>query len=678
MTRKFLHTIVCIVLSFICLSAFSCTREEPVQDIDVRFEVPSSVEIDRDGGDVSFRIMFGKSPETSDEIVLKTSTGASYVCRISNIAGNRFTVNFPSGMVSGSYDIYIRRGGQEKLMGTMSITVFSGIAVTPDEGATIYGAVTCGDKGISGVVVSDGVETTCTDENGVYQLKSAKKYGYVFISVPSGYSVLSEGVLPKMWQALVSDAKSADRKDFELIETPGDDFTMYILGDMHLGNRSNTKDIQQFNTFTKDLSSTIESIPGNEYVLTLGDMGWDCYWYSNKFALPEYLDLVNRAFSDTGIQFFHTMGNHDNDFALAGDFGKEQTYRDVLCPTFYSYNIGKVHFVVIDDIDYMSTVADSYDNKGAMVTDHRSEYANQIINDQIEWLKKDLSYVSQSTPIVLSTHAPVYRPVASTLTGQSNKGAYRVGLTSTLSTSSGTTELAKVLQGYKVHIFTGHTHKTFCYDDINGSGIFEHNGGSVCGDWWWCSHLTTGINLAPDGAPGGYTVMSVKGADFEWYYKSTGYPKEYQFRAYDMNEVKKVITADAMKSTSGYDKKKTIADAFVTEMNRYGDNEVLLNIWNYDPEWEISVTENGKQLDVTRIWGNDPLHICAKTMKRIDVIGYSEPYNHFFKVKASDASSTLEIKVTDRFGNVYTETMSRPKAMKVDSYKAANFKNITN
>ena len=29
--------------------------------------------------------------------------------------------------------------------------------------------------------------------------------------------------------------------------------------------------------------------------------------------------------------------------------------------------------------------------------------------------------------------------------------------------------------------------------------------------------------------------------------------------------------------------------------------------------------------------------------------------NHMFKVKASSATSTLDIKVTDRFGNVYTE-----------------------
>ena len=35
---------------------------------------------------------------------------------------------------------------------------------------------------------------------------------------------------------------------------------------------------------------------------------------------------------------------------------------------------------------------------------------------------------------------------------------------------------------------------------------------------------------------------------------------------------------------------------------------------------------------------------------------------HFFKVKADDANVDLTIKVTDPFGNVYTENMARPKA----------------
>ena len=36
--------------------------------------------------------------------------------------------------------------------------------------------------------------------------------------------------------------------------------------------------------------------------------------------------------------------------------------------------------------------------------------------------------------------------------------------------------------------------------------------------------------------------------------------------------------------------------------------------------------------------------------------------SHIFSVTASSATSTLEIKVTDRFGNEWSEQMVRPKA----------------
>ena len=75
----------------------------------------------------------------------------------------------------------------------------------------------------------------------------------------------------------------------------------------------------------------------------------------------------------------------------------------------------------------------------------------------------------------------------------------------------------------------------------------------------------------------------------------------------------------------------------------------------------------------------DPLHIIAYTAKRLDSnvslsdgggINFETGTNtHMFRVKASSATSTLEIKVTDRFGNVSTESMKRPKEFSTDSYK---------
>ena len=77
---------------------------------------------------------------------------------------------------------------------------------------------------------------------------------------------------------------------------------------------------------------------------------------------------------------------------------------------------------------------------------------------------------------------------------------------------------------------------------------------------------------------------------------------------------------------------------------------------------------SGTPLTVTRVTALDPLHIISYEAKRLNagatptssfVTGNT---SHMFKVTASGPATTLVITVTDRFGIVYTETMTRPKA----------------
>jgi hypothetical protein len=88
-----------------------------------------------------------------------------------------------------------------------------------------------------------------------------------------------------------------------------------------------------------------------------------------------------------------------------------------------------------------------------------------------------------------------------------------------------------------VHYFTGHTHDIYNVDKMNSANPhFEHNAGAVCATWWW-TYRTCQMNLARDGAPGGYTICDFDGADFEWVFKAYDRDLDYQFRAYDMNNV---------------------------------------------------------------------------------------------------------------------------------------------
>ncbi|MCL8000810.1 calcineurin-like phosphoesterase C-terminal domain-containing protein, partial [Brucella sp. 21LCYQ03] len=99
--------------------------------------------------------------------------------------------------------------------------------------------------------------------------------------------------------------------------------------------------------------------------------------------------------------------------------------------------------------------------------------------------------------------------------------------------------------------------------------------------------------------------------------------------------------------------------------NANKNNEVLINVWGYDPKWTVSVTENGRSLAVQRVSSYDPLQIISYAMRRLNVNATptfdAANTSHMFKVKTSAANTTLQIKVTDRFGNTYSESMERPK-----------------
>ena len=596
----------------------------------------------------------GKSPLTTDTFILESDAGISYVCPIVNTSSDSFTVRLADGCETGYYKVFVKRDARKKSFGRIYINIVEDIDFKPDAGTTVYGIVSSAGVGVENVVVSDGAEVTVTNEKGIYQLKSAKKWGYVFISVPSGYEVPSIGVLPQFHRALKNSADVVERADFKLEKVDGQDsYKIFMLGDMHLANR--TGDLGQFAQFTSDLTDYMTRHKGEKmYALTLGDMTWDLYWYSNSYYFPQYLNTVNSQIKN--LQIFHTMGNHDNDFQTRSDYDAAVKYVDQICPTYYSFNIGKVHYVVMDDID-----CSSYDG-----TESRN-YVKSLSAEQLDWLAKDLSHVAKTTPVVVAMHAQVFYPTTS---------GFKID-----HDQVNTLRLFDILDGYTVRFVTGHTHKLFNVTPdapiVDGHNFREYNSGSVCASWWWSGNLTPGIHIGTDGTPGGYGIWDVTGTDFQCLYKSTGWPEEYQFRSYDLNNVH-FSMADVPLMPS--DISASVKNAYMQYVNAYpqnNDNEVLINIWNWNSDWTLSVVdENRKTLPYTEVWAYDPLHIAALSVKRFNNAGLkstpsfiTDKFTHFFKVKADDADTDLVITVKDEFGNEWTENMQRPKAFSTDAYR---------
>lgn len=256
----------------------------------------------------------------------------------------------------------------------------------------------------------------------------------------------------------------------------------------------------------------------------------------------------------------------------------------------------------------------------------------------------------KSAPVVVAMHAATYRY---------NK--FNDKVTAGLSDPAYSAELKACFDGFEeVHYVSGHIHKNLLarVDDR----LIEHNIGAVCGSWW-----RTGANhfqmLGPDAGPNGYAIFTIDGKRMQWTYRSIE-DGDKQFRAYDMNEVARYYTAseDVAEFLAHYPERHDFR-------KEAGGNRVFINVWCWEPAWKIRVTENGRELPVRREQTEDPLYVISYDIPQSVWKGkYPVDYGKrgkqhtLFTVDASGPATTLEIEVTDSFGKVYRETMTRPKA----------------
>jgi hypothetical protein len=511
----------------------------------------------------------------------------------------------------------------------------------------VTGKVTCDGVGLAGITVSDGIEVTTTDAEGNYSLQSKKKYGYVFISIPSGYEAPLSGNVPQFFKRFTStDESVAETANFELEAVDNTKHAVIAMADFHLVNKYN--DLELFDQYAKDINATAKQLEDEGYKVygvSLGDEGWDKHWEESQFFLTD----VYKKLQILDMPFFHCMGNNDN-LLKKTDFDAEKAWMEACGPVYYSFNIGGMHYVVLDNI--VESEKDGYFTESF-----------SVIDEEMEWLKKDLAHVAdKSRPLFIIMHAPLYKAP---------------NLTNTEFFMDGGQEFVDALKDFSnVHILSGHKH---CNYNVKEGNIYEHNTGAICGTKWETQKYA-GINLGYDGAPGGYAIYKSDDANsVNWYYKAEEYDKDFQFRAYDLNNTyidaatyapeKKDEVSEVL---NGYDKAKT-------------DNEVMVYVWNYDPSWTISITQDGEELEVTRVNTVDPLHILAydapatKDGKLNSKLQTKKSAN-FFKATAKDATSTIHIKVTDAFNNVYEQDLKRPqdlntftgiKKVEVESNKSA-------
>ncbi len=244
---------------------------------------------------------------------------------------------------------------------------------------------------------------------------------------------------------------------------------------------------------------------------------------------------------------------------------------------------------------------------------HGRSYIGYVGEEQLKWLEADLNLVEPGRTVVVALHIPL----------QSTAGA-RGGDPTALRTNVQNRErLYRMLEPYNVHVLSGHTHEC---EHIQQGNVMEHVHGAVCGAWW------TGP-VCYDGAPCGYGIYEVRGEEVRWQYKATGRPLSEQLSVY------------ARGADSG------------------APQEVVANVWNWDPAWEVVWYEDGERRgEMSRRRGQDPearqLYLGPELPEKrpwVDPVAV----DHLFYAPVSPQTRRITIEATDRFGHTFSRTVEK-------------------
>lgn len=476
-------------------------------------------------------------------------------------------------------------------LGFSTLAVFAGERTETEDYTfrKVSGRISAGGKGIANVTVSDGFGVTRTDTQGNYVLEVHYDARFVFCSLPSGYEIPGEQGIAKFYVPLQKDGKQ-QKADFTLTRSAQDDtkHAFVVWADTQIKDEADARKLLTISA--PDAQAHIRTLKDRQvFGIGCGDLVWD------NFDL--YKDY-RKAVAMTGIPFWQVIGNHDMDFEARTDDGSQHSFEAQFGPSYYSFNKGKVHYVVLDDVFFIGE-------------GHR--YIGYLTEVQLKWLEKDLRYVPQGSTVVVALHIP-------TNTGDKQRNKRKEDEIGGVVINR--KALYDLLKPYKVQIVSGHTHWNEVWEQDN---ITEHNLGTVCGAWW------TGP-VCGDGTPGGFGVFEVDGDRISWYYKSTGHEKPHQMRLYK----------------PGADKGRSAA--------------VIANIWNHDPRWTVEWFEDGKPKGVMEQYtGYDPMAVSLYLGDALpSARQWVEPVltDHLFSAAPSAGAKEIKVRAKDRFGNVYEEKIS--------------------
>lgn len=350
----------------------------------------------------------------------------------------------------------------------------------------IRGTVKCDGKPLGGVTVTDGYSFARSDAEGAFTLDANDDALFISVVTPSGYIAPTEGGVPQFYRPY---APATKRYDFCLQPWPatGEVYELLAIADPQPKTETHFERLcTEIIPFLQAQTAAGKAQGVQQAAILLGDIVWDS---------PELFTRVKAQFASLGIPVYGVIGNHDHDLKKYTDREATENYRNHFGPTYYAFDMGRTHYIVLDDIVY----------HGA------KKYDEQIDSLQLAWAAEYARRLPAGSRVCVAMHAPVLK-------------AWKGN-----SVMSSADSLMNAFVGFDLHFITGHTHLNSNLDIREG--VMEHNVAQVCGNLWFDP-----INW--DGTPKGFQRFRENGGEFSWEYQSLNAPRARQVRVWLPGEVK--------------------------------------------------------------------------------------------------------------------------------------------
>jgi 3',5'-cyclic AMP phosphodiesterase CpdA len=476
-----------------------------------------------------------------------------------------------------------------------------------------------GEPGVANVAVSNGNEVVLTDRSGHYLLPIPEQVGgvTVFITKPADYALpvdrdnipqfsyhhLPAGSPKLRFGGLAPTGPLPSAVNFPLAHTGSKQrFKIVVSGDTQ--PYSNNEIGYLRDTLVKELAARASTTDDIEFVIVEGDVMGD-----DIGLFPRFKQVMSLARTPVYL----VPGNHDVDFDAPSDEHSLDTFRREFGPSYYSFDVGKVHFVVLDDVKYPCTVDDNNDGRHEFCVDpSKPAYTGKVTERQLQWLYNDLQHVPSDRLIVLNLHIPLITFIDQ-LSSQHQVANVR--------------DIYALLAERPALAFSGHTHtleqirpgENFegwnnAFDQPSGPSPFPQIvSGAACGSWWSGDFADDGVPAAWDrlGGPRGYLIVEFDGNQYKDTFKATGKSARHQmslsflspsFRAWYEKLADWAVADPETRSPVTPVGINDLPDPnIITADDLAGGTQLIANVWNGSRESQVFVSfDGGPEQPLTR------------------------------------------------------------------------------